>query len=133
MEVPGVAEPTFGVTEDPWSLSVLVMPRIAWAVRLSESVAVTVEASAAEAVAVLVRVPVAEDWMAAVTVYVTVPPAGMVDESLMLPVPEAPKPVAPPDPVAVQVSEAVAGWRAIGSETVTRVAVEGPALEATTV
>ena len=48
--------------------SVLVMPRVAWAVRLSESVAVTVEASEAEAVAVLVRVPVAEDRMAAVTV-----------------------------------------------------------------
>jgi hypothetical protein len=29
MEDPGTAEPTVEVTEDPWSLSVLVMPRVA--------------------------------------------------------------------------------------------------------
>jgi hypothetical protein len=47
--------------------SVLVIPRVARGLRLSESVAVTVEASEALAVAVLARVPVADDLMVAVT------------------------------------------------------------------
>jgi hypothetical protein len=68
MDVPGTAVPTAEVTEDPWSLSVLVRARVAWGLRVSESVAVTVEASEAEAEAVLTRVPVAEDRMAAATV-----------------------------------------------------------------
>jgi hypothetical protein len=53
MEVPGTAEPTVEVTEDPPSLSVLVMARVAWVLRLSVSVAVTVEASEALAEAEL--------------------------------------------------------------------------------
>src|SRR5580692_6648145 len=61
------------VIEDPWSLSLLVMARVAWPLRVSVSVAVTVEASEALAVAVFESVPVAEDPIAAVTVYVTDP------------------------------------------------------------
>jgi hypothetical protein len=57
----------------------------------------------------------------------------MVSESAMLPVPEGLKPVAPPDAVAVQVSELMAGLRASGSVTDAPVAVEGPELEATIV
>jgi hypothetical protein len=67
MEVPGTAEPTVGVIEDPWSLSVLVMVRLAWALKVSESVAVTEVASEAEAVAVFDSVPVAEVRMVAAT------------------------------------------------------------------
>ena len=51
----------------------------------------------------------------------------------MLAVPEELKPVAPPDPVAVQVSELMAGLRARASVTEAPVAVEGPEFEATTV
>jgi hypothetical protein len=57
----------------------------------------------------------------------------MVSESLMLPDPEALKPVVPPEAVAVQVSELMARLRAKGSVTEAPVAVEGPELEATTV
>ena len=57
-------------------------------------------------------------------------PGGSVGESEMLPEPEALSPVAPPDPVAVQVSELTAGFEARGSVTDTPVAVEGPELEA---
>ncbi len=57
----------------------------------------------------------------------------MVTESAMLPEPEALKPVAPPDPVAVQVSELMAGLSVRGSVTDAPVAVEGPEFEATTV
>jgi hypothetical protein len=96
-------------------------------------VAVTVEASEAEAVAVLARVPVADDLMVAVTTYVTVPPTGMVEESLMVPEPEPLNPVVPPEPLAVQLSELMAAFEDNGSETVTPVAVEGPELEATIV
>jgi hypothetical protein len=64
---------------------------------------------------------------------VTDPPEGTVNESLMLPDPEAVYPVVPPDPVAVQVSEAMAGLRASGSVTDAPVAVDGPEFEATTV
>jgi hypothetical protein len=49
MEVPGTAAPTTDVTEDPPTLSVFVMPRVAWAESVSVSVAVTVPASEAEA------------------------------------------------------------------------------------
>jgi hypothetical protein len=48
----------------------------------------------------------------------------------MLPVPEALKPVAPPDPVAVQVSELMAGFDAKGSVTMAPNAVDGPEFEA---
>ena len=51
----------------------------------------------------------------------------------MLPVPEALKPVAPPDPVAVQLSELIAAFDARESVTVAPAAVEGPLLDATTV
>jgi hypothetical protein len=71
--------------------------------------------------------------MVAVTVYVTVPPTGMVEESLMLPEPVALKPVAPPEPEAVQLSEPMTVFDASGSATVTPVAVEGPEFEATIV
>ena len=57
----------------------------------------------------------------------------MVTESPMLPVPEALKPVAPPEPVAVQVSELRAELRARGSVTWAPVAVEGPEFWTTTV
>ena len=53
IDVPGTAVPLVEVTDEPPSLSVLVMARVAWGLRLSVSVAVTVEASVAEAVAVL--------------------------------------------------------------------------------
>jgi hypothetical protein len=45
IEVPGTAEPTAFEAEDPPSLSVLVMVRVAWAFRVSVSVAETAEAS----------------------------------------------------------------------------------------
>jgi len=48
--------------------SLLVMARVAWVERVSESVAVTVVASEAEAVAVLERVPVADYLRVATTV-----------------------------------------------------------------
>ena len=48
--------------------SVLVMVRVAWALRVSVSVAVTRGGVGGEAVAVLVRVPVAEELMVATTV-----------------------------------------------------------------
>ena len=131
--MPGTAEPTAEVTEDPWSLSVLVMARVAWGLKVSESVAVTVVASDADAEAVLARVPVAVDRMVATTVYVTEPPAGMVAASLMLPDPLALKPVAPPAPEAVQLSELMAALVASGSLIVTPVAGEGPEFEATIV
>ena len=41
MDVPGTADPTAWVTEEPPSLSDFEMPRTAWAARLSVSVAVT--------------------------------------------------------------------------------------------
>jgi hypothetical protein len=68
IEFPGTAVPTDGVREDPPSLSVLVMVRVAWAPKASESVAVTVAASEALAVAVLARVPVADELIAAAAV-----------------------------------------------------------------
>jgi hypothetical protein len=55
------------------------------------------------------------------------------DESLMLPDPEALLPEAPPEEVAVQVSELMAEFEARGSVTDAPVAVEGPVLEAVTV
>ena len=67
-EVPGTAVPVVPVTDEPPSLSVLVMARVAFGPRVSVSVAVTVVASEAVAVAVLDSVPVAEDPMAATTV-----------------------------------------------------------------
>ena len=66
--VPGTAVPVDRVIEDPPSLSALVIARVAFAPRMSESVAVTVEASEAEAEAVLDRVPVAEELMVATAV-----------------------------------------------------------------
>ena len=48
----------------------------------------------------------------------------------MLPAPDALKPVAPPNPVAVHVSEPMSGLRARGSLTVAPVVVDGPELEA---
>ena len=57
----------------------------------------------------------------------------MVTASLMLPDPDGLKPVAPPDPVAVQVSEAMAGLSARGSVTEAPVVVDGPELDATMV
>ena len=49
---PGVADPTVPATDDPPSLSVFVIERFDWAVKASESVALTGAASEAEAVAV---------------------------------------------------------------------------------
>jgi hypothetical protein len=57
----------------------------------------------------------------------------MVTESLMLPDPVGLKPVAPPDPVAVHVSELMAGLRARGSVTVAPEVLDGPEFEATIV
>jgi hypothetical protein len=51
----------------------------------------------------------------------------------MPPEPEALNPVAPPEPLAVQVSELMAAFEARGSVTDTPEAVEGPELEATIV
>src|SRR5580692_7678096 len=102
------------------------MARVAWGVRVSVSVAVTVEASVADAVAVFDRVPVAVDEIMAVTVYVIEPPAGSVGASEMLPDPDVLKPVAPPDPVAVQVSALMDGFSPRGSVTDIAVAVDGP-------
>ena len=51
----------------------------------------------------------------------------------MLPVPEELKPVAPPDPVAVQVSEVTSGLSARGSVTEAPLAIDGPEFEATMV
>jgi len=52
IDVPGTAEPTALVREDPPSLSVLVTAKVAWELSESVSVAVTDAASVAEAVAV---------------------------------------------------------------------------------
>ena len=67
IEVPGTAVPTAFVKEEPPSLSVLVMDRLAWELRESVSVAPTVEASGAEAMAVFVSVPLAVELTTAET------------------------------------------------------------------
>src|SRR5580658_9944432 len=67
IEVPVTAVPGVEVTDDPPSVSVFVIDRVAWAFRLSVSVAATVEASVAAAVAVLERVPVTADLIEATT------------------------------------------------------------------
>ena len=51
--------------------------------------------------------PEADDENVAVTVYVIEPPAGTVTMSTMLPDPDVVNPLAPPEPVAVQVSELI--------------------------
>jgi len=66
--VPGTALPVVGGTEDPPSLSVFVMANVALALRVSVSVALTVEASEAPVEAVFERVPVAEELTVATTV-----------------------------------------------------------------
>ena len=51
MDLPGTAVPGLPVRELPPSLSVLVMARVEWELRVSLSEALTAEASDAEAVA----------------------------------------------------------------------------------
>lgn len=79
--------------------------------------------------AVLLKVPVAEAEIAAVTVYVTEPPAGRLTVSLMLPEPIAVQ-VPPPAPTQVHVAVKTAGKV---SATVEPGASLGPAFEATMV
>jgi hypothetical protein len=57
----------------------------------------------------------------------------MISESLMLPEPEAVKPLVPPEPVAVHESETMAGLRAKASVRAAPLAIEGPEFETTTV
>src|SRR5436189_270073 len=88
--------------------SVLVMRRSARDDWVSVSVAVllvvTGSLTAEATVALLTRSPVLDELTAlTTTVQVTEPPAGMViPESLMSPVPEAPKPDVPAVPAALQ-------------------------------
>ena len=63
-----MAAPVVAGAEDPPALSVSVMASAAEDDKVSESVAETLEASVAEAVAPLVKVPVADGEMVAVTV-----------------------------------------------------------------
>ena len=78
--MPGTAEPATPVTDDPPSLSTLVMARVAWEPRVSESEAVTRVASDAEAAAVLTYVaPVAPEGTVPCSSSVTDCPAGSED------------------------------------------------------
>ena len=82
------------------------------------------------AVAVLLRVPVAEGEIRQVAAYVAEPPAGRLAVSLMLSDPLAVQ-VPPPAPVQVQVAPVHTAGNV--SATVTLGAFEGPALVATIV
>src|SRR5436305_1920544 len=82
-------------------------------------------------VAVFDNVPDAPAVSVALTVYVIVLPAGIVTVSLMLPLPLALKPVAPPLAVAVQVCVASAAGNV--SVMVAPVTLLGPLLVATIV
>src|SRR5205085_12663482 len=102
------------------------------AVSVSESVAdslpgaESVTRAGSVAVAVLSRVPVAAGLIAAVTVYVTDPPAGIVSESLMLPAP-AVAPVAPPARLNVRDADVIAAGNV--SVKVIAETVLGPAFD----
>jgi len=112
--------------------SVLVIARSAVPDSVSLSVAEllpglgSVTPAGAVTVAVLDSVPVAAAEMAALTVYVTDPPAGRLTVSVMLPEPAAVQ-VPPPAPTQVQVAVSEAGNV---SATVAPVALLGPALDA---
>ena len=69
--MPGTADPVVDGADEPPSLSLLVMVKTALGPRVSVSVALTAVASVAEREAVFASVPVADDWTAASTVYVT--------------------------------------------------------------
>ena len=68
----------------------------------------SVTQTGAVTVAVLTSEPVADGAMLAETVYVTEAPAGRLRTSLMLPLPEAVLPLAPPDEKLVHVAEVIA-------------------------
>ena len=116
--------------------SVLVMTRSAVGVNVSLSVAVLLPGTGSvipaptDAVAVLVRVPVAPAATVPVMTNVAVPPTGRSTATLMLPLPDAGH-VAPPPVEHVQVTPV----RLAGTVSVTfeAGAEEGPAFDATTV
>ena len=80
---------------------------------------------AAATVAVFDNVPVADIEILAVTVYVTLPPAGRLTVSLILPEPEAVQ-VPPPAPTHVQFADEMLAGKV--SATVDPGAFDGPAL-----
>src|SRR5580700_6151815 len=129
MDVPGVAEPTVGVTEDPPSLSVFVIVRVAREVKVSESVAVTVEASEALAEAVFTYVaPVAPEGTVPASCRVTDCPAGSearLQESL------AAVKVTPEGRFGLEMLEKP--WAGRVSTTLRLAASEGPVFETTSV
>ena len=91
----------------------------------------SVTPAGAVTVAVLASVPVAFDATLATTVYVTAPPTGKSIVSLMLPLPLAVKPAAPPLPAAVKVALAIPAGST--SATLAPVTSLGPLLVTTTV
>jgi hypothetical protein len=96
-----VTLPTDGVMLEPPALSSLVTDR---STRLSASFAARAAPLAGVTLTVLSSVPVAAGLTVPVTVYVIELPAGSeAAVSLMLPLPSAVKPLAPPVCVAVQV------------------------------
>jgi hypothetical protein len=111
-----------------------VIERSALPVRVSVSVAKSfpgigsVTPPGADTVAVFTRFPVADELIVAVTVYVTLAPAGRSTVSLMLPFPEVPH--VPPAPTHVQLAVKDAGNTSV---TVAPVTPSGPALAATIV
>jgi hypothetical protein len=115
--------------------SVFVIARSAFPTSVSVSVALlllgvrSVTPPGTATVAVLDRVPVADALIVALTVYVTLPPAGRLTVLLMLPFPLAGH-VPPPAPAHVQVAVRDAGNV---SATVDPGALLGPALLATIV
>jgi hypothetical protein len=116
--------------------SVFVIPRFACGVSVSVSVAEllagvgSVTPAPVATVAVFTSVPVAAALIVAVTVYVTLPPAGRLTVLLMFPDPEGAGHVPPPAPAHVQVAVNDAGK---ASTTVDPGALLGPALLATIV
>src|SRR5688500_12473551 len=112
------------------------MPRSASTPRASVSVALLLAGlgsatpPGAATVAVLLSEPVAPASTVPVAVYVTLPPAGRLTVSLMLPEPPGVQ-VAPPAPTQVQVTPVKAEGKA--SATVAPGALLGPVLLATIV
>jgi hypothetical protein len=129
IDVPGTAEPVECVTDEPPSLSVLVTARLAWELRVSVSVALTVGASVAEAAAVFTYVkPVAPEG--------TVP-----DSSRVTDCPEASDAKVQVSVAGVKVTPAgrlglvtfVNPWAGRLSTTLRFAAFDGPAFETTIV
>src|SRR6516165_2412265 len=116
-------------------LSVLVIARPTWGVRLLMSVAVlssgVLSPGGTATVAVLVNVPVADGLIWATAVKVTVPPGSRVTVVRMLPLPLAAATLEPGVATAVQLTAVIAAGKK--SVTAWSTAVLGPALLTTMV